>query len=155
MPRSQQSAPAHMMKTFQVVNPLPSHFRVATCEEVGCKAFLNGFDVLILDETDPIWIMRMEYFRNKLPERCDRRYRERRDEHGTLIFHFDAGQQCFKHEQHRAPLDRPPLYIARGGDHRGNPTGEVRVHTRGDLFAEDLSESLGKSSDDKIQLGGE
>lgn len=130
--------PAHLMKTFSVINPLPTHFRVGTCEEVGCVAFLRGFQVLILDESHPIWIMRMEYFRNKLTPRCDRKYREYRDEHGTLVFHFEAGQQCFKNGQHRVPLDRAPLYVAGS-----------RIHDRGELFAEELDESLSKTFDDK------
>lgn len=151
--RAEPKMPVHLMKTFRVINPIHTHFRQATCQEVACEKYLHGWRVLILDEADPVWVMRMEYFQNKLTPRCDRRYREYRDEHGTRVFEFEAGQEFFASDthQHRVAIDRPPLYVVQGGDWRGNPTGYQQVHTRPDFFIEDLGESLGKALDGKAK----
>lgn len=143
--RAMPAVPTHLMKTFSVINPIDTHFRPATCAEVDCEKYLNGWKVLILDEADPVWIMRMEYMQNKLTPRCDRRYREYRDEHGTLVFEFEAGQEFFDsaQHQHRVGVEREPLYVVRGGDWRANPTGERRVHTKADFFIEELGTSIG------------
>ena len=49
-------------------------------------------------------------------------------------FTFEAGQSCF--EQHVLPA-RDPIYLVRGGDWRGNPTGERHVHTSGEDFVDE------------------
>lgn len=141
--RAAPALPAHLMRTFHIINPIETHFRRGTCEEVGCEKYVKGWRVLILDEADPVWIMRMEYMQNKLTPRCDRRYREYRDEHGTRVFEFEAGQEFFDSpsHQHRVGADRPPLYIVRDGDWRAD-LGNRRVHTSPEFFIEDLHESV-------------
>ena len=51
---------------------------------------------------------------------------------------FEAGQDCFRSEQHRKLLDRQEIFIARDGDWRGNPTGQVRKHTKPEFWIEEL-----------------
>jgi hypothetical protein len=67
-------------------------------------------------------------------------------ENMMVVFTFPAGQQCFT--EHRVPLEREPLYVVRGGDHRGNPREERRVHPRGSLWVEDMQERLGQLTDE-------
>ena len=57
----------------------------------------------------------------------------------TTVFVFDAGQPCFQAGQHRAPLEREPLYVVRGGDSRGNPTRFRRVHASADSWVDDFA----------------
>jgi hypothetical protein len=38
------------------------------------------------------------------------------------------------------PLERPELYVVRGGDWRGNPRGEVRRHSGPDSWVNDFAE---------------
>lgn len=107
--------PVTAMRTYSISVPLKTHFRPATCEEIGCLAFHHGwsFDTAGRNE-DTIALARLS----------GRRYRVERDETtGAEVFHFDAGQPCFKASGHRMRVDRPELYIVRDGDWRGNPTG--------------------------------
>jgi hypothetical protein len=39
------------------------------------------------------------------------------------------------------------MYLVRGGDLRGNPTGASRIHTRAEDWLEDLHEHTDKISD--------
>lgn len=124
--RVQPAGPAVAYRTFQVSRPLTTHFRKATCAEVGCDAWCNG------------WITRVQN-----PEQADyiRRHSGRTFEETELgVFWFAAGQTCFGADGHRAPLEREAIYIARGGDHRGNPTGERRVHATPADWVDEFSE---------------
>lgn len=133
--------PVTSLKTYSIKAPVGTHFRPATCEEAGCPNYLNGWKVIVLDETDPIWAMRVEYFRNKLDPRCDRRYREHRDEHNNLVFVFEAGQPCFDFTSHRIRIEREPLYVVRQGDARGNPDPHsVLVHADAADWTDDFGE---------------
>jgi hypothetical protein len=55
---------------------------------------------------------------------------------GLTVFRFEAHQRCF--EEHRT---RPEIYLVRDGDHRGNPTGRTRQHTRPADWVEDMTEN--------------
>ncbi len=105
--------PAAAMLTHEMAAPLATHWRKATCEEVNCPEFLNGWMLPLagLDDGD-IWQAR----------NSGRRYREQPTDAGPVLI-YEAGQPCFRESTHRLPLDRPPLFIARDGDWRGNPRG--------------------------------
>jgi hypothetical protein len=69
-----------------------------------------------------------------------RRYREEHIAEGQTYLVFDAGQPCFRASQHRARVDRPPLYIVRDGDYRGNPRGtKARLHQNPANWVEDFA----------------
>ncbi|MEE4546461.1 hypothetical protein V2S66_31415 [Streptomyces sp. V4-01] len=119
-------------KSYVLAQPLDTHWRKATCEEVNCDHFLNG------------WRVRVE---NLTPEQLHaaknsgRHYQEHRIADGETWLGFAAGQPCFRASEHRAPLARPPLYVVRDGDLRGNPRGtKARLHQRPDLWVEDFAE---------------
>lgn len=109
--RVQPVLPAAAMLTHEIAAPLATHWRKATCEEVGCPAFLYGWKLELtgLDAGD-IWQAR----------NSGRRYREQPSDSGPVLI-FEAGQPCFASFTHRLPADRPPIYVAKGGDWRGNP----------------------------------
>src|SRR5690242_3206799 len=120
--RIQPLMPAHSYVTYQIVSPLTTHWRQATCEEVGCVKWRNGWKITI----DPATQLgqRQEY----LIRSSGRKYTMERQPGGMTEYIFEAGQNCFEQPLHRVRLDRSALYIRRGGDWRGNPRGERYVH---------------------------
>lgn len=109
--RLPSALPAAAMQTHVIAAPLSTHWRKATCEETGCLAYRNGWKIALtgLDEGD-IWQLR----------NCGRRYVEVAEDSGPVLV-YEAGQPCFKTTEHRVRIDRPELFVVRGGDHRGNP----------------------------------
>ncbi|MET7441188.1 hypothetical protein ACFYQQ_01245 [Streptomyces sp. NPDC005496] len=107
-------------KTYAVVAPLSSHFRKGTCAEVGCGHYRDG------------WRVRVEALTSDLlhaAKTSGRRFVEQQVAEGETWLLFEAGQPCFRAAEHRVRVDRPPLYVVRDGDHRGNPRGtKARVH---------------------------
>jgi hypothetical protein len=126
-------APADAFKTYQIVSPLSTHYRDGTCAEAGCLAHQHGWQTSV-DETNDLGQRQAHYIR-KL---SGRRFTERRTELGLTAFTFVAGQACFS--THKVPLERPEFYVVKGGDWRGNPRGDRRVHSGPDAWVNDFGE---------------
>jgi hypothetical protein len=119
-------------KSYVLAQPLATHWRKAACEEIGCNHFLNGWQVRVEGLSEE----QLHAARNS-----GRRYQELPIAEGETWLYFAAGQPCFQASQHRAPIGRPPLYVVRDGDRRGNPRGtKPRQHLRPDLWVEDFAE---------------
>lgn len=133
--RIQPIGPASSYKTYQIVSPLSTHFRPASCAEVHCPAHQHGWKTVI-DERTEQGKSQAHYIRKE----AGRKYREDKDIQGALtIFIFEAGQRCFG--AHQVRLDRPETYIVRDGDWRGNPRGtKPYVHTKAAYWVEDFAE---------------
>lgn len=112
-------APVHTMRTFQIDQPLETHFRLATCREVDCQAYAHGWS-MGFDLTDPERRKAARWIRDKSGRTFTYELTDTK-----ITFTFAAGQQCF--QKHRVPLERDPFMIVRGGDWRGS-TGIVRRH---------------------------
>lgn len=127
-------------KTYEMRAPLSTHFRPATCAEVQCPHYLNG------------WRVHLEALTPDLVEaarKSGRRYREEQLGEGQTYLVFEPGQPCFRVSQHRARIDRPPLYIVRDGDHRGNPRGtKARLHQRAADWQADFAEHQQRIADE-------
>ncbi|MEV5957302.1 hypothetical protein AB0M11_26635 [Streptomyces sp. NPDC051987] len=129
--RPQPLMGAAAYKTYEMQAPLSTHFRPATCAEVKCPHYLNGWRVHVEALTDDLV---------KAARQSGRRYREEHVAEGQTYLVFEAGQSCFRVSQHRARIDRPPLYIVRDGDFRGNPRGtRARLHQRAQDWVEDFA----------------
>jgi hypothetical protein len=132
MSRPDPLLPASAYKTYSIVAPLSTHHRPATCAEVDCPPYLNG------------WRVRVETLTPEdlhLVKNAGRKWVERRVAEGETWLVFEAGQPCFKASEHRTRLDRPELFIVRDGDHRGNPRRTpVRQHVRPGDWVEDFAE---------------
>lgn len=125
--------PAQAFKTYQIVAPVSTHFRDATCAEVDCAAYLSGWRTVV-DERVDLGQGQAHYIRTE----SGRRFVEHRDEAGMTVFEFPAGQKCFR--PHKARLDRPEIYVVTGGDWRGNPRGlEPRRHANADDWIDDFA----------------
>jgi hypothetical protein len=120
-------------KTYAIIQPEETHFRSATCEEVQCGAYERGWKTRV-DETTELGQMQAAFIR----VRARRRFHEEHNVEGMTDFVFPPGQECFA--EHKISLERPPLFLVRGGDWRANPRGERRLHTRADLWVEDFAE---------------
>jgi hypothetical protein len=131
-------------KTYEMRSPLSSHFRPATCAEVACPHYLNGWRVRVEALTPDL----LHAARNS-----GRKYTEQQVAEGETWLVFEPGQACFKASQHRARLDRPPLYLVRDGDHRGNPRGtKARLFQRPDQWVDDFATHQ-QNLADEIQKG--
>lgn len=118
-------------KTYAVVQPLATHWRPATCAEVDCPHYLNG------------WRTRIETLTPELlraARNSGRHYTVRQIAAGESYLVFQAGQPCFAASEHRKQIGRPPLYVVRDGDYRGNPRGtKARVHVSPDNWLDDFA----------------
>lgn len=133
MNRIQPSGPVQGYRTFQILAPTSTHRRKATCVEVDCPQYLGG------------WRVRVESLDAQmlhLAKTAGRKFTELHVAEGENWLVFEAGQSCFRVGQHSVPLDKREIFIARDGDFRGNPTGNVRKHTRPEFWIEEMNQNL-------------
>jgi hypothetical protein len=117
-------------KTYTVARPEATHWRPATCAEVECGAWANGWATTV-----PSASPQAQYIRAK----SGRAFTERAE--GTsVVFLFKPGQRCFASDGHRLPVEREPLFIVRDGDYRGNPSGWRMRHSSGQAWVDDFGE---------------
>lgn len=115
--------------------PVPTHFRPATCAEVDCPAFLNGWKTILPVGSDLIDVLK----------RSGRQFVQVDSEQGGLVeFLFGAGQRCFRADTHVMSLEREPLYLVRVGG-RG---GQVRQHASGADWVDDSANYLDRVRDE-------
>lgn len=112
--------PVTAMKTYSIKAPIQTHHRPATCAEADCPHHLNGWSSTFDVSTD-LGREQAGYVRAM----SGRKFVEERVAETMVRFTFEAGQQCFRSDEHTVPLEREPFYIVRGGDWRGN-TGSRR-----------------------------
>lgn len=137
--RMQPAGPAAAYKTFAITVPKATHTMPATCKQVDCPQYLNGWKT-ILDKSQ----MRLIH----MVRTSGRSYKESVEE-SIHTFVFEPGQPCFKAAEHSIQI-RPEIYSVRGGDYRGNPLGTpTRIHNNPADWVEDFSESVEKLREDK------
>lgn len=129
------SAPAGAYKTYQILAPAQTHYRPGTCVEVRCEAYLGGWRTVV-DETTDLGQKQAHYIRHDRT----RRHVEEQLLDGRTSFWFGPGQVCFRAGEHRVRLDRPEIYVVRGGDWRGNPGGQRRQHANAADWVDDFAE---------------
>lgn len=115
------------VRTYQIVAPRSTHFRPATCAEMQCSGYVNGWKT-VLPAGDP----RVDYIRSA----SGRRFTEQAGD-GIVTFAFEPGQQCFSSADHVISLERDPHFRVR-------ENSLTRTHTRGDLWQEDFAGHLDK-----------
>lgn len=103
-------------KTYQAKAPIASHWTTATCAQVACEHWTNG------------WAVRAEYLSAEdlhLVTTSGRKHRTERVAEGETWLVFEAGQPCFAAGTHLRRLEREELFVVRDGDWRANPTGRT------------------------------
>lgn len=134
--RPQPLLPASARKTFSILMPTESHWRKATCKEIDCPRYLNGWKAQV-ENMSPQQIHTIQQGGWK--------YRELRVAPGETWWLFEAGQTCFQADLHRVQLGKPELFVVRDGDWRGNPRRTpVLRHKRPELWVEQFSEHQAK-----------
>jgi hypothetical protein len=128
MTRIQPVGPATAYQTYQVASP-PDVLIPAACQQVGCAAWLYGWETTV-DESTPLGQQQAAYIRVE----SKRTFREQRTAAGLTVFRFEAKQRCFTEH-----YTRPEVYLVRGGDWRQN-LGLIRRHTRPGDWVEDFGE---------------
>lgn len=93
--------PTHIAaQRFEVSAPLQTHWERATCEDIDCAEYLNGW-ITVLPVGDPL-ILTLRA--------SGRRFTEDQTADGLMRFTFPAGQECFRSSLHRAGIGRDPIY---------------------------------------------
>jgi len=117
-------------KTYEMRSPLPTHYRAATCAEADCTYYRDGFQVRV-EGLAPQVLHAVQH--------SGRKYTVQKVADGETYLAFEPGQPCLRASLHRVRIDRPPLYVVRDGDWRGNPTGRGRQHTSPEDWVEDFA----------------
>lgn len=117
--------PVQQRMTFGVYAPAATHSRRGTCAEVGCLQYHRGYTIRLATDSGDARLL--ERATSGAVDGVRRRYLKRFDG-GWTDYVFPAGQACLKASQHRVTLDRPPIHVVRGGDHRG-VVGEPEYHS--------------------------
>ena len=124
-------------KTYFWSRPLSTHWRPATCEEVQCEDFMNGF-MFTCDISTDLGRRQYEYLTH------DRERTYTIDEDGPYLrnFIYGPGNRGFAGDRHahRLPVGREPLLSVRAGDWRKYLAPPVH-HKYVDDWVEDFSEN--------------
>lgn len=117
--RIQPAMPVGAYQTYQAVRPRSTHTRPATCREVDCEAFHKGWTTTV-DVSSDLGRRQANYIRL----RSGRHFTAA--ETGPLVtFTFPPGQKCFA--EHRVDVDRPTIFLRRGGDWRAVTSDPVHL----------------------------
>jgi hypothetical protein len=121
------NAPVQAFQTYRIISP-PDRSVRAACEQVGCAAYLHGWETRV-DEGTPLGRSQAAYIRLQ----SGRTFRESRTGEGLTVFRFEPRQRCFA--EHRT---RPEIFLVRGGDWRRD-LGLIRHHQRPADWVEDFA----------------
>lgn len=135
--RIEPNLPAHLYKTYEIRAPLKTHWRKATCEEVRCPDYERGWKTTV-DESTDLGKRQAHYIRHDRT----RKHAENRLPSGLTEFTFSPGQTCF--DSHKTRLEIDEIFVERGGDWRGNPRREGRMHTNAEFWVESFAEHQDK-----------
>lgn len=142
--RQMSSTSPELMRTYQMTQPLDTHYRVATCQEVDCSSYANGWK-MGFDLHDDDRAAAARWIRDKSGYAFT--YELTPDER-RVIFTFAAGQQCF--QTHRVFLERDPFMMIRGGS-LGRWTGVKQAFTNPMSFLDSWATDLDKLNDRREQ----
>ena len=129
--RVEPALPAEAMRTYRIRSPHDTTIK-ASCQQVGCEAWLHGWETKIDERTD-LGQFQAAYIRQS----SGRTFREMRTADGMTVFRFEARQRCFADHQ-----TLPERFLVVGGDWRGNPVGMRREHVRAADWVEDCGLNL-------------
>jgi hypothetical protein len=130
--------------TYSITSPRDVMIKAA-CEQVGCAAWLHGWESTIDESTAcglvgrglcrwvrtgnrPCGVCQANYIRTQ----SGREFRERRTTAGLTVFRFEPRQRCFA--EHKT---RPESYVVARGDWRRSAV--TRVHANAADWTEDFA----------------
>lgn len=144
--RPTPKGPTRMYNTYRASSPLPTHFRVATCQEFGCTAYNNGWSYVKVELERENLLYKVTHAGKRYREMlAPVPYKDANDEWQLgpemLCLIFEPGQACFQAATHRVPIGRPEFFFAGKGDFRSFRQQEARRLNREDwvdLFENDM-----------------
>jgi hypothetical protein len=133
--RMAPAMPPASYKTYAWSAPLRTHFRKGTCEEAGCEAYLYGW-VSTFDLSTELGLKQYEFCKADK----ERGFSIQRTSLTIVKFVYKPGNRCFRSEEHRVPVGKPPRFLVVGGDWRGNPRGTpTQVHRSAEDWIDDFA----------------
>lgn len=106
--RIQPALESRAYDTYAIRMPRSTHQRPATCAEVECAAWQNGWKTIV-----PTAGPQAQYIRAK----SGRAFTEDAVD-GISTFFFKPTQQCFGSDKHTVVLERDPVFMKQRGDWR-------------------------------------
>ena len=79
--------------------PLQTHWMAASCKEVDCPHFIEGWKTVVPDDSPQAAYIRHDKTRH---------HQEYRVDDGDIAFVFPSGQRCYNSPNHRRKLERGP-----------------------------------------------
>lgn len=132
--RSAPLMPASAYSTYGMLRPLKTHFRPATCEEAGCKAYRSGW-VTTVDLGTELGQRQYHYISHDKT----RSFTVQRASLTLVKVVYPPGNRCFRSASHKVSVGREPRFIVAHGDWRGY-LERPRAHTRAEFWVEEFSE---------------
>lgn len=126
--RLRPKLPTGSYTTYSIRQPLNTHFRIATCEEVDCWAWRNGWRIRV-EGTLPADLHAAQH--------SGRAWRHVRVDATESYLVYEAGQRCFT--THRVNLDRPAFFLMGRGDYRSFNPRQAKLYTDEDEWVETFS----------------
>ena len=123
------AGPVQAYQTYAIDAPRSTHWRAATCEEVDCPHYLNGWKTILPAGSDLVDVIKQSGRRFTVEVDTDA---------GLMAFIFEAGQPCFQASRHMVRLDREEVFLTRHGDWRGDLGGR-HVYDRPDQWTDDFA----------------
>lgn len=112
-------------KTHAIRAPLATHFRIASCAEIECTAYREGWNYHKQTMSD-IQLYTVTH--------SGRRWREMNIAPGFTYIIFEPGQRCF--ETHRVSVGRPEFFFIGRGDSRVFQTNKATQYKPNDFVDE-------------------
>lgn len=126
--------PVQAYQTYRIDAPRATHTRAATCAEIDCPHYLNGWATSVLPGSQDEAVIKAS------GRRWDDRLSEKTAD-GFMRYVFPSGQSCFRASAHRVSLERDPIFSVVAGDHR--VTGQpplLRRHASAEDWRDDFAE---------------
>lgn len=124
--------PTGFYKTYRIAAPVSTHYRIATCAEIECKAYMEGwtYKKSDLERENLLYIV----------THAGKRFREMQlADDPEMYLVFEPGQVCFQARTHRISLERPQFFFAGRGDFRSFSHRRATQFDRGDQWAESFA----------------
>lgn len=115
---------------YALSKPISTHRRPASCEEVNCKHWRQGWQMHIMEGT-PVGDRQKH-----LVKLSGRKFVRTQESPTNFLYTFEAGQTCFG--AHSVPIERPAIYLVRQG------AGPVKQHVNPEDWVDDFSTHLDK-----------
>lgn len=135
--RIQPQGPPGAYKTYQIVSPLNTHARPASCAEVECGPYLRGWTTHVPPGATDLADLILSGTHGRHFTEITENPAEGRS------FLFGPGQMCFAAETHQVSLERPAFFRVKGGDWRRDE-GVIRKHVNAADWVEDFAEHQDK-----------